>query len=235
MKPATLLLTTLLALTTHAGDLPPKPAAHTLQDIEGWRVQVDRRLLEGVDKPAGDEALKLLSARLHEISIIVPSNKVERLRAVPIWLDLTHGNLRSMQYHPSRGWLESNGYDPAMARCVHIPDARLFARPSEQHRQPWAVLHELAHAYHDQVLGYDHPGIRKAFDAFAASGKYESVLHIHGNRQRHYALTNDKEFFAEMTEAYFGLNDFYPFHNADLLTAEPDIHALLKEIWGPVP
>ena len=29
---------------------------------------------------------------------------------------------------------------------------------------------------------------------------------------RHYALTNHKEFFAEMSEAYFGMNDFFPFN-----------------------
>jgi len=52
-----------------------------------------------------------------------------------------------------------------------------------------------------------------------------------GKRVRHYALTNEKEFFAEMTEAYFGVNDFFPFTRAELRESEPDIHALLRDIW----
>ncbi|MGO9112581.1 MAG: hypothetical protein ACLP9L_25400 [Thermoguttaceae bacterium] len=46
-----------------------------------------------------------------------------------------------------------------------------------------------------------------------------SVRHIEGwtvrvdpgQHVRHYALTDHKEFFAEMSEAYFGMNDFFPF------------------------
>ena len=51
---------------------------------------------------------------------------------------------------------------------------------------------------------------------------------------RHYALTDHKEFFAEMTESYFGTNDFFPFNRGELLEAEPEIHRLLETIWGPV-
>ena len=52
---------------------------------------------------------------------------------------------------------------------------------------------------------------------------------------RHYALTNHKEFFAEMTEAYFGVNDFFPFNRAELKEAEPEIHALLSAVWESPP
>ena len=38
-----------------------------------------------------------------------------------------------------------------------------------------------------------------------------------------------------MTECYFGTNDFYPFVAGELKQAEPDIFALLRDIWGPLP
>ncbi|MSU36198.1 MAG: hypothetical protein EXS36_14075 [Pedosphaera sp.] len=38
-----------------------------------------------------------------------------------------------------------------------------------------------------------------------------------------------------MTECYFGSNDFYPFVTGELKQAEPEIFALLAEIWGPLP
>ncbi len=51
----------------------------------------------------------------------------------------------------------------------------------------------------------------------------------------HYGLTDQMEFFAEMTECYFGANDFYPFVAGELKQAEPEIFSLLADIWGPLP
>jgi len=49
---------------------------------------------------------------------------------------------------------------------------------------------------------------------------------------KHYALTDQKEFFAEMTEAFFGSNDFYPFNRAELKQLDPSFNRLLEEIWN---
>src|SRR4051812_364850 len=121
----------------------PKPTSHTVKQIEGWTVHVDDRLLKGEDKELGERAMGLLDEHLKKIAAVVPQDKTARLREVNIWLDLSHGGLRSAQYHPSRGWLRGNGYDEALEKCVHIPDARDFASPRLQHDQPWMVLHEL--------------------------------------------------------------------------------------------
>ena len=55
------------------------------------------------------------------------------------------------------------------------------------------------------------------------------------NALEHPAVVVLKEFFAEMTESYFGMNDFYPFNSAELERDEPEIYKLLQEIWGPLP
>ena len=65
-----------------------------------------------------------------------------------------------------------------------------------------------------------------------AGRSYESVLRYDGNRARAYALSNDQEYFAELTEAYFGTNDFYPFVRAEVLHHDPEAAKLLKELWG---
>lgn len=210
----------------------PKPTSHTIRQIEGWPVHVDDRLLNGPDATVGKRAVALLADHLNKISAVMPAGKLERLKRVHIWLDLTHGALRSAQYHPSRSWLKSNGYDVALEKCVHIPDAKDFVSAKLQHDQPWMVLHELAHSYHDQVLGFEEPRILAAWKKFKESGKYESVKHVSGRMVRHYALTDQKEFFAEMSEAYFGKNDFYPFDGRELRKAEPEIFELLEKIWG---
>jgi hypothetical protein len=217
------------------GQAPPLPTSHAARRIEGWTVRVDERLLQGDGAALGERAVKLLTARLVAISVVVPEPSLGRLREVPIQLDLTHGSLRPMQYHPSAAWLKGHGYSEALAQCVHIPDAREFLSPFENHRQPWAVLHELAHAYHDRVLGFDDARVRAAWKRFRDGGRYQSVLTTPGPKREHYALTNEKEFFAEMTESYFGANDFYPFVAGELKESDPDTFALLRDIWGPLP
>jgi hypothetical protein len=211
------------------------PVSHTTRLIEGFTVRIDDRLLSGEETAVGERALKLLTARLVGISVVVPEPSLRKLRQAPIQLDLTHGALHIMQYHPSADWLKNNGYDEQLAKCVHIPDVRGFLSPFENHRQPWVVLHELAHAYHDRVLGFDEPRIIEAWKKFRDSNPDKTVLTSPGPLQKHYALTNEKEFFAEMTECYFGTNDFYPFVAGELKQAEPEIFSLLRDIWGPLP
>jgi hypothetical protein len=216
-------------------EAPALPTAYTVQSIEGWKVRVDDRLLHGEKAPLGERTLKLLTARLVAISVVVPEPALSKLRAVTIEADLDYGDLHILQYHPNAGWLKAHGYSEGLAKCVHLPEAEQFLSPFENHRMPWVVLHELAHAYHDQVVGFDEPRIHAAWEKFRDSGKYQSVLTSPGSMREHYALTNDREFFAEMTECYFGSNDFYPFVAGELKQAEPDIFALLRELWGPLP
>src|SRR4051794_26747461 len=121
------------AFADDAPKTPPLPVSHTTRQIEGWTVRVDDRLLEGDGAELGGRAIKLLTARLVGICVVVPEAKLARLREVVIQLDLTHGALRPMQYHPSSAWLKAHGYSEQLAGCVHIPDAREFLSPFENH------------------------------------------------------------------------------------------------------
>jgi hypothetical protein len=214
---------------------PAKPSAHELRHIEGWTVHVDTRLLAPRPPEHAAGALEILQRRLADVRLILPAASVARLQQVPVWLDETHGKLKPAQYHPSAGWLTANGYSPDLAKAVHIPHAGNYAEVRHQRVQPWSILHELAHAYHDQVLGFEHPEIKQAWEAFRDSHKYDKTLHIEGGLTRHYALTNQKEFFAEMTEAYFGVNDFYPFNRAELKQAEPELFEKMGRWWSVQP
>ncbi|SPE50523.1 conserved exported hypothetical protein [Verrucomicrobia bacterium] len=233
LLPITLALGKTDAAGADVEDLP-KPVSRMVKNVHGWTVRVDDRLLTAPNDELGRRALEMLAAKLSDIEYVVAEDRLEKLKSITIVLDLTHGRLRSMQYHPSASWLEEHGYSKELARCVHICQAADFARARQVNEQPWVVLHELAHAYHDQVLGFEEPRILAAYRKFQESGHGEKVLLFDGTRTRHYALTDAKEFFAEFTETYFGLNDFFPFNRAELKTAEPEIYALMAEIWGPI-
>jgi hypothetical protein len=231
------LTTSLLAMSEDNGEKPepPKPTSHSVRHIEGWTVRVDDRLLAAPHEELGKRALRLLESKFMDIEGAVVEDRLEKLKAVTIVLDLSHGKLRAMQYHPSAGWLKKNGYSTGLAKCVHIPRAEGFVSPQLNTKQPWVVLHELAHAYHDQVLGFEDSEIKAAWQRFVDSGRYESVLHISGRMSKHYAMTDQKEFFAEMSESFFGMNDFFPFNRAELQCEEPPLYELLCKIWGRVP
>jgi hypothetical protein len=204
------------------------------RQIEGWTVAVDPQLLAEEHQEVAEKAFAALANHLQRVAYIVPEDRLAKLRELPIWLDLDHPKLRNMQYHPSRGWLLANGHDPRLARHVHITQARDLYDPKTWAKHPYVVLHELAHAYHDQVLSFDREDIIAAYDAAKEAGIYEKVLLFNGQTVRHYALTNHKEYFAELTESYFGVNDFYPFVRAELKRHDPRMYELLEEIWGKI-
>lgn len=211
----------------------PQPTSRTTRELEGWKIRVDDRLLgESPDGALGAKALRFLEAKLVEIKAVVPEERVKDLQEVTIVLDLNCGKLGAMQYHPDAGWLKANGYPPDLAKCVHLPRAADVATRRNINEQPWVILHELAHAYHDQKLSFDEPRIKAAHEKFKASGHGDAALLYNGKRVKHYGLTNPMEFFAEMTESFFGVNDFYPFNRAELQEAEPELFQLLTEIWS---
>ena len=234
MKKLLISILTLQSSITFAAEKPALPTAYTTRNIEGWNVRIDNRLLAGESAPIGEQALKVLNAKLVDITLIVPEAPLAKLRGFTIEMDLNYGALSSMQYHGEVDWLKENGYSENLARCVHIPIAEHLMSPTENRRMPLVILHELSHAYHDQVLGFEEPRVKEAWKKFCESGKYKNVLTSPGYLRDHYGLTNQMEFFAEMTETYFGSNDFFPFVVGELKQTEPTIYALMTEIWGPI-
>jgi hypothetical protein len=204
---------------------------YAVRDVEGWKVNLNGRF--EYEKPElCAETLALLRVQLYQITRMVPAPAVEKLRKIAIWVELEEPHHPCMCYHPDVGWLSEHDMNPDKARCVEVANARNFLTWTKQ--QPWMVFHELAHGYHHQVLeaGYDNADLADALTAAKEEKLYDEVLHINGRKQRHYALTNQMEYFAEQSEAFFGTNDFYPFVRSELEQHDPRMFALLKKQWG---
>lgn len=210
-----------------------KPFVATTQysdrNVLGWTLKVNHQLLTD-DSEVGRQALALIEVKLREITERVPGRALMALQRVPIWLGVDDYAQPNACYHPSADWLRTHGWNPDKAKAVEIGNAAIFLAWSED--QPMMILHELAHAYHDQVLGFDAPRILDIYGRAKASGRYESVPRSGGGSARAYALNNAQEFFAEASEAYFGRNDFHPFTRADLQAHDPEMFRLLTEIWS---
>jgi hypothetical protein len=201
---------------------------YSSRKIEGWKVLVNDELLSEHAQLA-DDVLKLLKQQLYQITRVVPAESLKELRRIPIWVEYKAPRHPCMCYHPNRRWLIENDFNPEKERSVEIANAQNFLKWTIS--QPWMVLHELAHSYHQCVLGYDNTKLNLAYKDAVKSKKYESVLHINGRPRRAYALNNDQEYFAEATEAFFGTNDFYPFVSSELQQHDPNMYQLLQKLW----
>lgn len=195
--------------------------------IEDWCVRVHTNLL--AETNLCERTLKLLNAQLYQITRVVPPAPLAKLRQIPIWIERSSRQFPCMCYHESRDWLRTHGVNPAKTGAVELANPETFLTWTKE--QPWMVLHELAHGYHQRFLGSDHAGIKRCYEGAQAAGKYDSVLRINGRPEKHYALNNAKEYFAEATEAFFGTNDFYPFVRTELKAHDPEMFKLLGEVW----
>jgi hypothetical protein len=203
--------------------------------INGWTVHIDRRLLE-TENDKTSHMIERLTERLANIAQVVPAPAVTALRNVDLWVSPQYpGVSPRSEYHPGADWLKKNGRNPAMVKGVEFTNVSHF--DEDLARMPMLVLHELAHAYHDQVLGFDQPEIIACYKQAVANKSYDAVDRFNGpgrpmSKERAYAMTNEREYFAESTEAFFGRNDFFPFTRSDLAAADPDMCKLLDRLWS---
>ena len=85
------------------------------------------------------------------------------------------------------------------------------------------MLHEMAHAYHQRVLGFNNQPIREAFDNALEldlwSGQYASENYI--------------EYFAELTAAIYNKKRSYPKNRYQLLDYDSLGYSALSLAWLP--
>ena len=202
--------------------------------INGYDVMV---LKTHENNPLTAEALPFLQSKLEEINRLVPREFTDFFKRRKIWMEIGSGSTigGAAEYHPDRGWLIDNGRLPEKYNCIEISNMENFIKWCKAN-QPMMILHELAHmyqlnAYKDGIL------ITSAFEQAQNSHIYDLVDYNTGNeivKQKAYAMDNEKEYFSEITEAYFGENDYYPFRKEQLKTFDPVGYQLMEYIWNPI-
>lgn len=221
---------------TTAPDVYPAPLRYESRQLRGWSVMIRLELLGDAQRAETEKGLGLIAKQLEDVERLVPSKALARLRKVTLWLSPPYANARPRaEYHPGAEWLKANGRNPAMVKGVEFTDVAHLDK--EVLRMPLLTLHELAHAYHDQVLGFDHPGIKACYERAVASKSYDQVSRKDWQGKvttgvRAYAMTNPQEYFAETSEAFFGQNDFFPYDRKELEAHDPTMVATLKKTWG---
>ncbi len=206
------------------------------KSIQGFDVYIQNKAIESepeLSNQAVDQIERNLKEILNEFGL--SKQVISSLRQTKIFVDLNTQN-KGAVYHPNKQWLIENGYIPEKEKSIEISNVKNFLNWSAQN-QPYMLFHELAHAYHHRQFGFDHPEVLNTYASAISSDLYGELKYHAGNgnyiQRKAYASVNHKEYFAELSEAYFGLNDFYPFNRNDLKDYDPNGFILIAKIWHP--
>lgn len=243
MKTIAILIACLVICTTGAfgqsGDEPYQESIENYEKsrIRGFELFINHEMIR--DEP--DLLMYVLDQLTYDLRVVeqmLPDAQMEILHDVRFWVEKQGATVpggmsgRGMCFHVSEGWLTENGLLGEKANGVEIVRAADF--PEWRKNQPYMTFHELSHAYH-LYFGYEHPGILAAYENARDKGLYEAVAFNRsrdGSLVRAYAMNNQKEYFAELSEAYWGLNDFFPFTRVQLEEHDPEGFAMVERMWS---
>lgn len=250
MKRTSCLFSTFLLLVTVAGPIAAaqeapatKPATQPstedrfeIRNVEGWTVYINRDVPRQYPEQTA-RTLEHLRWELYQIKLAAPPVAVSNMQENnAIWIE--YKEKVDLSYHPSRNWLSDHGYtiprDPesfmSLSAKSHVGDS---------YRHPFVVFHELAHGYDFHFIGkggaYGNEESQANYERMMKEGKYEKVKIWDGRVGSHYGRTNRMEYWAESTEAYFAVNDIYPFVRAELREHDPRMARFVERYWGVDP
>jgi len=218
---ATLVL--VLAATTVVAYQPT--SRYVVKNIEGWQVYIHRDLLAGGKlQDVGDPAIRQLKYGLAKTRQMVADAPLKKLQKVKIWLEVDstngkHGRTSGYQYHPGVDWLKKMDFNPEKVKCVEFGNAAGLAKRSD-FKTVQVTMHELAHAYHDQVLNFNNPDVLAAHKRAGKEGKYPPKDWV--------VRANHKEFFAGLSTRYFESE----LRRKELVERDPVFAKKLEEYWG---
>lgn len=207
-----------------------------IRNLEGWTIYMNR----DVPKDHPEETARTLEHLrwdLYQIKLAVPATAVTNLQEhTPVWIE--YDEKVSLSYHPEIEWLLERGYklprDPDSMMSLSVKDYY-----GDSYRHPFVIFHEMTHGYDHHFIGkghdYGNDECEANYQRMMKSGINEKVKIWDGRTGSHYARSNRMEYLAESSEAYFAVNDIYPFVRAELREQDPDMARLVERYWGVEP
>ena len=209
---------------------------------EGFTFKLKSSLVE---TEAAKKAITHMKDDLDKIISFCPASALKVIKKNPIWMEESHKvSTSAAWYHKWEGYPASIGDLSAKRKCVEVTNYGYYVSWSNQN-QPLMIFHELSHLYHDQGLGGDNNStINKAYKNAKDNGLYKGTAYRYKTtdpkskwdykaaKDGAYCMTDAWEFFAEMSEAYWGENDYYPINYDDLKEYDPVAFSAMETIWG---
>lgn len=219
-----------LVLAAPAAAFEPT-SSYREESLQGFTVSLAPQAVK--NKADADALVRELDLELKRINRVVPDKALKVLQGVTIWVEWdTPAEKRAVaRFFPGSASAKKAGVNPDKADGVEVPNLKRFLKTREAGAE-WVAMHELAHAYHYLAL-QDRDGDIQAGHKQAVERKlYDDVEHFNGARGRGYAVANHWEYFATLSEAYFGKSFNYPYDRPGLLRHDTAGYYLMVDTWG---
>ncbi|MCU0704781.1 MAG: hypothetical protein MUF18_12455 [Fimbriiglobus sp.] len=220
----------------------PKEKPNLLDKIEGYK----RHTVEGFTLLVSDDVaqadvsrferkpMEVLELELKLIAKIMTAKQADALRKLPVWVEWDEktemsngrgGNALAVYYGGHQANMLQKGMHPLKAKTVTVLSMRSLTAEHQPKTDSGrcVLLHEFAHAVHDQLLGFDNPDVKAAFAQAMQRKLYDKGQYI---------STNEAEFFAESTCAFFDQLHHFPKTRDDLKKHDPATFKLMEAVWG---
>jgi hypothetical protein len=204
--------------------------------IQGYVVHVNADFIRRQPKLVR-QVTSALNEDLGYINRALPAPARAALQKTIIWVEYQTPSFgddfrgRGATFHVSRLWLAEHGFLLDKARGVQVCNAADYL---DWRSHQMLLLHEFTHAYH-YIIGFERSDVIAAYKAAKKAGLYHQVQYVlakPGELKSAYALNNQHEYFAELSEAYLARNDYFPFIREDLRQYDPNGYELIDRLWN---
>lgn len=207
---------------------------YTKVTIEGFTVLVADEATNADTSKYERKPMAVLELELKTISGMLNEKTLKLLQKLPIWVEWDEnrllGNGRAggavaVYYGGHQANLLADGKHPLKSKTVTILSLRSLTAEHQPKTDSGRciLLHEFAHAVHDQLVGRENPAVKAAYRQAMERKLYDKEA---------YLATNDAEFFAELTCAYFDQLGTYPRTRDELKKHDAVGYKMVHDIWG---
>ena len=169
---------------------------YSTYSIENFKCFIsDEVMQENSDSKWVTKPLDLLSRSLRKVNEVYPENAKVLFHKTYIFVDWNKPGALGLYSQGPRGPSDPKTH----FNCIDINGMKFVTEKNNDKKlQPnnaatLVLLHELAHCYHHQVLGWNHELIKDAYQ----NAKNQKLFDL-----KSYLMSSDKEYFAELTTAY---------------------------------
>jgi hypothetical protein len=204
-------------------------------DVSVW---VEKQLK--ADAPAiAERALARLKATRDRALAVVPNRERERLAKIPFFLlygpkARNGGRDNGLEYFQKQAPDHHAKLDATWRHAIVIYCAQNYVDITDL----WALkslFHEFAHAYQLANWPENQPDIMQAWEHARDNNLYRNVQDVQTKRTlaSAYALTNQLEYFAELSCMYFVKCNYEPSDRKKLKEYDPVGFAMIRKMWDP--
>ena len=200
------------------GQTPPlSVSGYDTEKIAGFTLFLHPEIKKH-EKEFKTSPMEVLKLELKMLGQILNKKALTKVQTLPFWVEWDEapegantGGGTVIAYYLSTDlrMTRIKGENPLRAKTITLCNLKTLTKLHQPgiDTGKCVLLHEVAHAVHDQLIGFENPEIKLAFTQAMNRKLYQPGL---------YMTSSSKEFFAELTCAYLDRLDHFPRNRGDL-------------------